>query len=106
MLPPPTPSTKEMEKAIDGSNVEGLVMDLAKNGSKVRTNTPAKEVASTTPPAPTDQVTGSSSPAPTGKADGTSPNMPTESHQKGMRKPNWLSTPNNNPSSSDNYDWG
>jgi hypothetical protein len=30
MLPPPTQSTKEMEKTIDGSNVEGLVMDLAK----------------------------------------------------------------------------
>lgn len=106
MLPLPTPSTKGKEKAIDGSNVGELVMDLAKNGAAEGTSTPTEEVAGTTPPALTDKVAGSTSPAPTGKDVGTSTNMPTELQQKGMVKPDWPPTPNNTPSSSTNYNLG
>jgi len=55
MLPPATPATKGKENENDGSNVGGLLTDLAEDGSEDGTRTPVQEDAGTTPPAPTEK---------------------------------------------------
>jgi hypothetical protein len=55
MLPPPTPSTKGKEMEKDGTNVGGLLMDLAEYGSEDGTSTPVEKDAGTISPAPTEK---------------------------------------------------
>jgi len=116
MLPPPTPPTKGKEKEKDGSNVGGLLMDLAEDGSEDGTSTPAEKdagtilpaptekEAGTTPPAPTEKEAGTTPPAPTGKEAGTTPEKPTDPKQKGTPKPDRPATPSSESSSSDDDD--
>jgi len=65
MLPPPTPPTKGKAKEKDESNVRGLLMDLAEDGSEDGTSTPTEKDADTAPPAPTKKDGGTIPPAPT-----------------------------------------
>jgi len=65
MLPLPTPPTKGKERGKDESNVGGLLMDLAEDGSEDGTSTPTKKAAGTALPAPTENDAGTIPPAPT-----------------------------------------
>jgi len=100
MLPLPTPHKKEMEKEKDGSNIGGLLMDLAKDRPGDGTSTPTKKEASTIPPVhmendaamtqvaptkieagripPTAIKTASCTFLETGMQAGTNPDMPTD----------------------------
>jgi hypothetical protein len=116
MLPLPTPSTKGKEQEKDESNVGGLLMDLAEDGSKDVTSTPTEKDAGTVPPAPTEKDAGTVPPAPTekdagtvppaptGKEAGTTPDKPTDPKQKGTPKPDRPATPGCESSSSDDDD--
>jgi hypothetical protein len=112
MLPPPTPSIKGKDKEKDESNVGGLLMDLAENGSEDGTSTPTKKDAgtvlpepterdaSTIPPVPTEKETGTTPPAPTGEQAGITPDKPPNPKQKGTPKPDRPATPGSERSSS------
>jgi len=50
MLPPRTPPTQGKEQEMDESNVGGLLMDLAEEGSEDGTSTPAENMGSAIPP--------------------------------------------------------
>jgi len=76
MLPPPTPPHNKKER--DGSNIGGLLMDLAKDGFEDGTSTPAEEEACTVPPAPANKETGMTPPAAAKDVAGTIPPAPTE----------------------------
>jgi len=128
MLPPRTPSTVEKEMEKDGSNVGGLLLDLAVDGSVDGTSTPAKDKAGTIPPAPTEKDSYTIPPAPTGKEAGTTPpapnekeasrtppaltrkeagttpEKPTDSKQKGTSKPDRPGSPSGKSSSSEDDD--
>ena len=58
MLPPPVSPTKEKEEEKDGSNIDGLLMDLAKDESEDGIITPTNREASTIPPAHTKKEAG------------------------------------------------
>jgi len=116
MLPPPTSSIKGKKKEKDGSNVGGLLMDLAEGGSEDGTSTPTEKDAgtvppaptekdaSTVPPAPTEKDTGTTLPAPTGEETSTTPDKPNDPKQMGTPKPDWHATPGSESSCSDDDD--
>jgi len=113
MCPPPTSSNKGKEKENDVSNIGGLLMDLAKDGSEDGTSTPAENDASTKPPAPTGKEAGTTRAAPTktvasttlaaptGQDAGTTPEKPTHSKQQDTLMPDWPATPSSDRRSSD-----
>jgi len=114
MLPPPTPPNKGKEKEKNESNVGGLLMDLAKDGSEDGTSTPTEKYAGTAPPVPSEQDAATIPPAPTGKdaatiappptgkEAGTTPQRPTNPMQKGTPNTDQYATPGSKNSSSDN----
>ena len=101
MLPPPTPSTKGKAKKKDESNVGGLLMNLADDGSEDGTSTPTEKDAGTIPPGPTENEARTTLPATTGKEAGTTPEKPTNPKQRGTPKPDQPATPGSKSSSSD-----
>jgi len=124
----PTPSTKGKEKAKNESNIGGLLMDLAEDGSENGTSTHTEKDASMLPPAPTEKHAGTIPPkptlkdtckippAPTEKEDGktlsastsketsTTPVQSNDLKQQGTPQPNRPSTPGGESSSSDDDD--
>jgi len=127
MLPTPTAPTMitGMEQEQDGSNVGGLLMELAGDSYDDGTSSPAEEEAgtippvrtekdpSTSPPAPTKhhpclippavtkQEPGTSPPAPTGRESSTIPEKPTDPRQNGTPSPDRPAAPSRKRSSSD-----
>jgi hypothetical protein len=89
MLPSPIPPTKTTEKRKDESNIGGLLMQLAEEGSEDGTNPPTEKDASRTqpgppehdrstiPPALTEDMAGTNWPALTWTQSSTSPESPT-----------------------------
>jgi len=73
MLPLPTPSTKGNEKEKNGHNIEGLLMDLAEDGSEDGMSTPTEKDAGTIPPAATEIYASTIPPEPTSKVAGRTP---------------------------------
>jgi len=128
LLPPPIPLMKGKEKEKDESNVGGLLINLAENGSEDGTSAPTEKDAGTVPPDPTEKDTGTipqvptkndtamlpSAPteqeasttlqATTGKEAGMNPDKLTNPKQKGTPKPERQATSSNESSSSGHDD--
>jgi len=99
-LPLQTPATKQKEKL--GSNMRGLLIELAMDGSEDGTGNPVKNEDSAIPLAPTQRAAGMTAQVPTLKGAGMTPKKPTNHILKGTPKPDWPGTTSWDSSSSDN----